>query len=87
MVLYLLSVKLNLLPYLVTDTKQGGWLVVIGIILAFAYFRESKRLAILKKYSGESRKERIKGNTIVAIYVGLSFLSIFALGLFKPGIL
>ena len=40
---------------------------------------------ILDKYSQEDNKTRIKGNVVVSIYVVISFLSIFAVGLFKAG--
>ena len=38
-----------------------------------------------KKYSQESEKERIRGNIIVALYVSISFLSIFVVTFFIPG--
>lgn len=85
LVAYLFLVKIDVLPYIFKNVKQGGWVVVVMIILSMIYFRKDKREAILQKYSGENRKKRIRGNIIVAVYVALSFLLIFAVSLFKPG--
>jgi len=76
--------KLDLMPFY-TNKHQAGLSVVICIILTALYFNNSRVESILKKYSQESNRERIKGNIIVSIYVTFSFLSIFAVGLFKSG--
>lgn len=85
LVIYLFLVKIDVLPYVFKNTKQGSWLILVIIILSIIYFGKNRRLAILEKYACESNKNRIRGNIIVSIYVAISFLSIFAVGLFKPG--
>ena len=84
-VVYLFLVKIDVLPYLITNVKQGGWLNAILIVLSIIYFREKRRNAIIEKYSKESNTKRIKGNIAVAIYVTLSLLLIFAVAFFRPG--
>ncbi|SDX56533.1 hypothetical protein [Aequorivita viscosa] len=76
--------KLNLLPFY-TNEHQSGLSVIICIILAALYFHNNRVASILKKYSKESKGKRIQGNIIVALYVVLSFLSIFAVGFFNAG--
>jgi hypothetical protein len=73
------------LPFLFTNPKQAAWLTGILIAAAILYFRKDKRELIFEKYSQESSKVRRKGNAIVAVYVALSFLLIFAVGFFRPG--
>jgi hypothetical protein len=85
LVIYLFLVKIDALPYLFTNAKQGGWLVMQLIALSMLYFRKDKRETILQKYSEEENKERIRGNIIVSFYVAISFLSIFAVAFFRPG--
>lgn len=77
--------KLDLLPFY-TNKYQAGLSAVICIVLSCIYFLYNKKHEyILKKYSQEDNRTRIKGNIIVSIYVAISFLSIFAVGLFKSG--
>jgi hypothetical protein len=73
------------LPFIFTNPKQGGWFTGILIVLAMLYYKKDKREFILEKYSRESNEERKRGNAIVAVYVALSFLLIFAVAFFKPG--
>src|ERR1700692_546360 len=87
LVIYLFLVKINILPYLFGNSMQGGWFFALFIVLAILYYKKDKRESILEKYSQESNDERRKGNTIVAVYVALSFLLIFAVAFFKPGTL
>lgn len=76
--------KLDLLPFY-TNKHQAGLSVVACIILTTFYFNKKRIELILKKYSQESNRKRIKGNIIVSLYVAISFLSIFAVAFFKPG--
>jgi multisubunit Na+/H+ antiporter MnhB subunit len=85
LVLYLFLVKINILPYLFRNSKQGGWFFALFIVLAMLYYGKDKRESILEKYSQESNKERKNGNAIVAVYVSLSFLLIFAVAFFRQG--
>ncbi len=85
LVVYLFLVKIDILPYVFTNTRQGGWIIALLIVLSLVYFNKNKRESILKKYFEENQKERIRGNIIISIYVTISFLSIFAVGLFHPG--
>ena len=86
-VIYIFLVKINTLPYFFANSKQAGWLFGIIIALAMLYYRSNKCKAILNKYSSESEKSRKTGNIIVAIYVAISVLLIFAVAFFKPGYL
>lgn len=79
--------KLGVLPFLFTNSKQGGIFALVLIILSMIYYRKQRYKTILKKYSQESERERIKGNIIVAVYVAISFLSIFAVAFFRPRVL
>jgi hypothetical protein len=85
LVIYLFLVKIDALPFLFTDTKQGGMLTALMIVLAMLYYRKAKRTTLIDKYSLESNKERKRGNAIVAAYVVISFLLIFAVAFFEPG--
>jgi len=84
-VIYLFLVKVDFLPYLLKKPTQGGLFTGLLIILSFIYFNKPRRESILEKYSREERKERIRGNIIVWVYVAVSFLSIFAVAFFRPG--
>lgn len=55
------------------------------IVLKVLYYRKECYQPILKKYSQEGENERVRGNIIVAVYVAISFLSIFAVAFFRPG--
>jgi hypothetical protein len=77
--------KTTSLPFLFANPKQGAWLTGILIGLVILCYRKDKRESILEKYSQESNKDRRKGNAIVAVYVLLSFLSIFVVAFFRPG--
>ncbi|WP_158280872.1 hypothetical protein, partial [Pararcticibacter amylolyticus] len=77
--------KINLLPFWFSSNQQAGGVSLILIVLMVLFYRKDKRKKILKKYSQESNKERVRGNIVVAIYVALSFLLIFVVAFFKPG--
>src|SRR5690606_19296244 len=72
-------------PFLFSNPKLAGLFALVLIVLAILYYGEDKRESILEKYTQESEKERKKGNAIVAIYVGLSFLLIFAVAFYRSG--
>ncbi|RYE53091.1 MAG: hypothetical protein EOP48_15110 [Sphingobacteriales bacterium] len=73
------------LPFLFSSPKKGGIFCALLIASAVVYFRKEKRTTILEKYALESNERKKRGNTIVAIYVALSFLLIFAVAFYKPG--
>jgi hypothetical protein len=77
--------KLDIMPFLFANNTQGGIFALSLIILCMFYYRKERYKTILKRYSQESHKSRIRGNVIVAIYVSISFLSIFAVAFFRPG--
>jgi hypothetical protein len=85
LVIYLFLVKINTLPYLFRNSKQGGWFFALFIVFAMLYYRKDKREFILEKYSQESERKRVRGNIIVSVYVALSFLLLFAVAFFRPG--
>lgn len=70
-----------------SSPQQGGWMAAVLIVIAFLYYGKDRRDMALKKYSEETNRQRVKGNVIVSVYVGLSFLLIFAVAFFKPGYL
>lgn len=77
--------KLDILPFLFSNKGQAGGFSILLVILTMLYYRKKRYIKILKKYSQESKKQKLKGNMVTIIYVILSFLSIFAVALFKPG--
>jgi len=77
--------KIDVIPFLFSSKEKGGAFSLALIVLAMFYYRKERYRPIIKKYSQENDKERIRGNVIVAIYVALSFLLIFAVAFFKPG--
>ena len=77
--------KLDILLFLFSNNTQAGIFALIIIVLTIFYYRKKRYKPIIKKYSQESQKERVRGNVIVAVYVALSFLLIFVVAFFKPG--
>jgi hypothetical protein len=77
--------KINLLPFLFSDKIQAGIFVFVIILFTMLYYNKRRYRLIQMKYSQENNKERIKGNIIIALYVSISFLSIFAVAFFRKG--
>jgi hypothetical protein len=77
--------KLDVMPFLFANSKQGGIFALVLIVLSMLYYRKERYKPVLEKYSQESGKQRIRGNTVVALYVAISFLSIFIVAFFRPG--
>ncbi|MFN0081422.1 MAG: hypothetical protein ACKVOM_02805 [Ferruginibacter sp.] len=72
-------------PFLFSNPKLAGFFC-LGLIVVFKFYYNQKRVeGVLKKYSIEDNKQRIKGNIFVSLYVAASFLVIFAVAFFKPG--
>lgn len=84
-ILNMLFSKLNLLSFLFSGPVEGGVFAFIVMGLSMAYFNKKRVKWIMDKYSEESNGQRIRGNVFVAIYIGISFLLIFIVPLFKPG--
>lgn len=80
-----LLAKLDLGVYIFSKSAFAKLFPFIIIGLTLIYFNKKRRKSILDKYSEENRRERIWGNVIVSVYVAVSFLSIFVIGLFKAG--
>jgi hypothetical protein len=57
------------------------------VIFAFYYLAKGRYKRIIEKYTDEPNAQRIRGNVIVALYVSISFIAIFAVAFFKPGYL
>jgi len=72
-------------PLIFSSPQQGGWMAAVLIVIALVYYGKGRRYKTLEKYSSETNKQRIKGNVIVSVYVGLSFLLIFAVAFYRPG--
>lgn len=85
MILNILLSKLNITSYIFSNSIEVGVFAFTSIALSMLYFNKKRIKWILEKYSQESNKQRIRGNVFVAIYVGISFLFIFLVPLFKPG--
>lgn len=85
LVINALLAKFDIVPFFFTNKKYAGVLAAILIFTAFIYYRDLKSKHVLEKYSQESNSQRIKGNIIIAMYVAISFLSIFAVAFFRPG--
>lgn len=77
--------KIDVLPFLFSDSRQASFFCFCLIILLMFIYRKKRYRKIIKKYSKEDEKQRIRGNIAVAVYVAISFLSIFAVAFFKPG--
>lgn len=77
LILNMLILKLNILSTLFISPKVGGIVAFTSMVLSMLYFNKKRIKSILDKYSKESNKQRIKGNIIIAFYVGVSFLLIF----------
>jgi len=77
--------KLDIVPFLFRNHIHGGIFTFVVIVLTMLYYRKECYQPILKKYSQEGENERVRGNIIVAVYVAISFLSIFAIAFFRPG--
>jgi len=77
--------KLDIFPFLFSSKIQVFIFVLITILFPIIFYNKKRYKTIQKKYYQENNNERIKGNVIVAIYVAISFISIFAVAFFKPG--
>lgn len=77
--------KLDMLPFPFPNSMQVQIFGLIVMVSTMLYYRKARYEPIIKKYSKESDKKRIRGNIIVAIYVVLSFLLFISVGFFKPG--
>ena len=78
--------KIDLLPFFLLNKKQAIIFMVffLGVTnILYLYKRRYKK--IISKYEVESEIQRKRGNLIVLLYVIISFLLIFVIGLYKPG--
>lgn len=80
---FLVKIDIGLFPF--PDKVEAGVLCVTLIILMMFIYRKKRSEDVLKRYQQETNKQRIRGNIIVAAYVGISFLLIFAVAFFRPG--
>ncbi len=80
--------KLDISSFLYKDSATGGiCTALIMVMLGVLYIRKKRYERVNEKYRDEPNAQRIKGNAIVALYVGISFIAIFAVAFFKPGYL
>ena len=77
--------KLDIAPFSFRNPLQASVFALIIIILIYVYHSRNRIEFILTKYSQEDNNTRIIGNTVVSIYVAISFLSIFAVAFFRVG--
>lgn len=80
--------KVHILPFFFSDKMQVIAFMVGLLIMIFFFFMHKKRYkGIIEKYKAESERQRKKGNLYVWLYIVLSFLLIFAVAFYKPGVL
>ncbi len=77
--------KINVAPFLFHSTIVSVIFVIAMMICLIAIYNKSKRNLVLQRFNNESKTHRERGNTIVILYVILSFLSIFFIAFFKAG--
>jgi len=77
--------KTTNIPFLFHDTKLVAATAVVLMVLIKLMYNRKKLKKISEKYQHESNNQRTRGNILVWIYVGISFLSIFAIAFYKPG--
>ena len=82
-----LLAKFNFVPFLISSDRQAGISIIIFLSIVLYIFRKHKRDIIIKKYSQESKRESIRGNIFLIIYVVLTVLMIFVVAFFRPGYL
>jgi uncharacterized membrane protein len=83
-----LLAKLDVFPFVFSNSKQGGIFTFLVMIFIGSYYYWNERYKrVLLKYSTETNKKRILGNILISIYVALSFISIFFIAFFRPGYL
>lgn len=85
LVVYLFLVKLDLLPNIIADKRQGGAAIAVLICTCLIVYNKKRRQIVLERFMTESKGRRIKGNILVFTYIIVSFLLIFAVAFFKPG--
>jgi hypothetical protein len=51
--------KLDVMPFLFANSKQGGIFALVLIVLSMLYYRKERYKPVLEKYSQESGKQRI----------------------------
>jgi hypothetical protein len=86
-VLYLWLVKIGVVPYIFPSAKAGGGVVLVCILGSLFYFTRYRREIIIDRYSSEQIRSRRRRGSLVIIYVIVSILLIYVVGLYKPGIL
>ena len=83
-----LFAKLDLLPFIYKTSTMGGTSTGILIIFIGLYYIYEKRYEkVIVKYRNENKRQSLKGNIIISLYVLISFISIFLVAFFKPGYL
>lgn len=73
------------IAFLFSNKKLAGLFCLGLIVVVKLYYNENRIASILKKYSNEDNKQRVRGNIFISLYVAASFLLIFAVAFFKPG--
>lgn len=77
--------KLGFLIFLFNNNYQITFFYIFLMGMIYYYFNKFRIQGILEKYSLESNTARVKGNILVAFYVALSYVAIFAVAFYKPG--
>jgi uncharacterized membrane protein len=86
-VFYLWLVKVGIIPYIFPSAKAGGVVVLVCIIGSLFYFTQYRREVIVNRYSSEQIRSRRRRGSLVVLYLIISILLIYFIGLYKPGIL
>lgn len=80
-----LLAKFDIAKFLFQDAVFSGGLVALMVILLGVVYNKNQRDKILVRYDNESKTKKRTGSILVFLYVAISFLSIFAIALFRPG--
>ena len=80
--------KIGLLPFFVRNKNQMIIFMISFFVLGYFYFIYGQRYKrIIAKHENENANKRKRGNLVVWTYIILSFLMIFAVAFYKPGVL
>ena len=80
--------KVGLLPFFFRKQQDVIVSLVSLFVAGYFYFLHRKRYTvIIENYENENESERKRGNRIIWIYIILSFLMLFEVAFYKPGIL
>ena len=88
MSLYTLGRKLEIgIPHIFIHKYIGG--VVMGVFIIFnyiVYVAKKRSQKVIEKYQDEKQEKKNTGNLILLFYVILTFIFLFLVAFYKPGV-